>query len=68
MNKIGVIKVAGSSPVLIPGASVCRILATSSVREKPVLVGGITNPHKELSVATILGVAPTLVDMSQGTA
>ena len=62
MNKIGVIKVAGSSPVLIPGASVCRILATSSVREKPVLVGGITNPHKELSVA------PTLVDVSQGTA
>ena len=59
--KTGVMKLAGTSPVVIPGASVCDILATSTIRETlPSLVEGLANPYKGITIA------PTLVDVSRG--
>ena len=59
--KTGVMKLAGTSPAVIPGASVCDILATSTIRETlPSLVEGLANPYKGITVA------PTLVDVSRG--
>ena len=61
-TKPGIVKLAGGSPVIIPQASVCDILATSTCRgPHPVLVEGLAQPPHGLHVA------PALVDLSRGT-